>query len=40
MFLGGGGVGLLRTLGVGTAEVQLNHFSHLTPKLGILIRAY
>jgi len=39
--LGGVGVGFLTTLGVGffcptlTAEVQLNHFLHCTPKLGI-----
>ena len=37
-----GAVGFLRTLGVGcfyptpTPEVQLNHFLHCTPKLGIL----
>jgi len=41
MFLGEGGVGFLRTPGVGvrfiypTPQVQLNHFLHRTRKLGI-----
>jgi len=43
-----GGVGFIRTLGVGvgffnlipTPEAQLNYFLHRTPKLGILTRAW
>ena len=41
-----GGVGFLRTLEVGffhptpTPDVQFNHLSDRTPKLGILTRAY
>jgi len=46
-----GGIGFLRTQGVGVAvevgfvyptltpEIQLNHFLHRTPKLAILTRA-